>query len=168
MASAIVINVEERCQCGFTQSNITSDGFRCFPGSTDAVTYRGEICLTDTANVFDLITHIEEWTAEGVSILVQQVFIEVDSSCRVVIESFNENECLPRSTITTSESPRIASNAIIGGAVSAVVLVLILIICIVAITTVILVLKSRKALYKLENNKNRYVICISACTIYIS
>ena len=168
MASAIVINVEERCQCGFTQSNITSDGFRCFPGSTDAVTYRGEIRLTDTANVFDLITHIEEWTAEGVSILVQRVFIEVDSSCRVVIESFNENECLPRSTITTSESPRIASNAIIGGAVSAVVLVLILIICIVAITTVILVLKSRKALYKLENNKNRYVICISACTIYIS
>ena len=163
MASAIVINIEERCQCGFTQSTITSDGFRCFPGSTDAVTYRGEIHETDTANVFDLMTHIEEWTAEGVSILVQRVFIEVDSSCRVVIESFNENECLPR-TITTSESPRIA---IIGGAVSAVVLVLILIICIVAITMVILVLKSRKALYKLENDKNRYVIRISACTIII-
>ena len=165
MATAIVINVKERCQCGFTRSNITSDGFRCFPGSSDAVTYRGEIHETGTTNVFDLITHIEEWTAEGVSILVQRVFIEVDSSCRVVIESFNENECLPRSTITTSESPRIASNAIIGGAVSAVVIVLILIICIVAITTVILVLKSRKALYKLENDKNRYVICISACTI---
>ena len=177
MASAIVTNVEERCQCGITRSNITSDGFRCFPGSTDAVTYRGEIRLTDTENVFDLITHIEEWTAEGVSILVQRVFIEVDSSCRVAIESFNEEECLPRRTITTTtifsttitatsigtsttesetESPQTAPNnstdAIIGGVAAAVVIVLILIIVTIV---VILVLKSRKASYKLRNSKNR-------------
>ena len=50
VANAIVTNIEERCQCGFTRSNITSDGFRCFPGSTDAVTYHGEIHETDTAN----------------------------------------------------------------------------------------------------------------------
>ena len=163
MASAIVINVEKRCQCGFTRSNITSDGFRCFPGSTDAVTYRGEIHETDTANVFDLITHIEEWTAEGVSILVQRVFIEVDSSCRVAIESFNEEECLPRRTITatsisttereTDSPPNNGSVAIIGGGAAVVVIVLILIIVNIVI---IFVMKRRRASYKLEDNKNRY------------
>ena len=160
MASAIVINVEERCQCGFTRSNITSDGFRCFPGSTDVVTYRGEIHETDTVNVFDMITHIEEWTAEGVSILVQRVFIEVDGSCRVAIESFNEEECLPRRTITatsisttereTDSPPNNGSVAIIGGGAAAVVMLLILII------GIIVVMKRCRASYKLEDNKNRH------------
>ena len=180
MANVIVTNVEERCQCGFTLSNITSDGFRCFPGTTDAVTYRGEIRLTDTENVFDLITHIEEWTAEGVSIVVERVFIEVDSSCRVAIESFNEDECLPRSTMTTTtilsntiiatsilttdhsetENPQTAV-AIIGGGAAGVVIVLLLIIGIIVVV-VILVAKSHRASYKLEDNTNRYIIIAMA------
>ena len=89
VANAIVINVEERCRCNFTRSNITSDRSLCFPKSDfNAVTYRGDIHETDTANVFDLINHIEEWTACGdVLIRVQNVFVKVDNSCRVAIES---------------------------------------------------------------------------------
>ena len=87
------------------------------------MTYRGEIHESDTVNVFDLITHniIEDWIAEGVSILVQRVFIEVDSSCRVAIESFNEEEpCLTQSIASSAmEIPPLAANSVsvyIGGA----------------------------------------------------
>ena len=112
MANAIVTNVEERYRCNFTRSNITSDRFLCFPKSDffNAVTYRGDIHETDTANVFDLINHIEEWTARGdVLIRVQDVFVKVDNSCRVAIESISEQECLPR-VIATIATTSIASD----------------------------------------------------------
>ena len=170
------MNVEERCQCGFTRSNITAEGFLCFPASVNTVTYRGEIHETDSASVFDLIKHIEDWTAGEVLIRVQRVFIKVDGSCRVAIESLNEDECLLRSTITATtilsstsatniststtesetESPQTASNngsiAIIGGAAAAVVIVLI---GIIVVVIVILVVKSHRASYKLKDNKKR-------------
>ena len=126
-------------------TSCTSDGFRCFPGSTDAVNYRGEIHETDTANVFDLIIHIEEWTAEGVSILVQRVFIEVDSSCRV---AFNEEECLTQSTANS------VSVAIIGGTAAGGVVVIKLI-GIITVTMVILVLKHCKDSYSFQETRNR-------------
>ena len=161
MTNAIVTNVEERCQCGFTQSNITTEGFLCFSVSVNTVTYRGEIHETDSANVFDIIKHIEDWTAGEVLIRVQQVFIKVDGSCRVAIESFNERECLPRGTLTTTdhsetESPQTAPNngsiAIIGGVAAAVVIVLI---GIIVVVMVILVVKSHRASYSLNDNKKR-------------
>ena len=44
VVNAIVTNVEERCRCNFTRSNITPDRSLCFPRSDfNAVTYRGDI-----------------------------------------------------------------------------------------------------------------------------
>ena len=136
--------LKNRCQCGFTRSNITSDGFRCFPGSTDAVTYRGEIHETDTANVFDIIKHIEDWTTGDVLIRVQRVFIKVDSSCRVAIDFITERQCLP-----TGPDGNNGPVAIIAGAVVVVVLVGLVVVM------VILVVKSGKTSYKLQDTKNK-------------
>ena len=89
------------------------------------------------------------------------MFIKVDGSCRVAIESFNERECLPRGTLTTTvhsetESPQTAPNngsiAIIGGVAAAVVIVLI---GIIVVVMVILVVKSHRASYSLNDNKKR-------------
>lgn len=155
VANAIINNIEQRCQCMFTRSYITSglDGFRCFSESTDAVTYRAEIQETDTANVFDLIKYIEDWTAGEVLIRIGGVFIEVDSSCRVAIESIEERECLPRngSSIVNASS----NNSIyIGGGVAAVLCFLLLLAIIAIVVT--LIMKRRKASYKLGDTLRRY------------
>ena len=159
MANAIVTNVEERCRCNFTRSNITSDRSLCFPRSDfNAVTYRGDIHETDTTKLFDLINHIVEWTARGnVLIRVQDVFVKVDNSCRVAIESISEQECLPRviATIaTTSIASDNGSSTVIGGSVLAVVIILILI----GVVVVSFVLKSRKTTYSLQDTKRRYAL----------
>ena len=41
--TSLMNNVEERCRCGFSLTNIMSPNFQCFGESEDAVTYRAEI-----------------------------------------------------------------------------------------------------------------------------
>lgn len=137
-----------RCQCGLARGNITSDGFLCFPGSSDSVTYRGEIHETETTNVNELIEHIQQWTDAGVTILVQRVFIRVDSSCRVAIDSINEEECIPRNKETNSNV------VIIGGAVTGVIIIIIIVL-IVGVVMLQIVLKRRKSSFNLKNTKSK-------------
>ena len=178
VVSSIVSNVEQRCRCGLTSSQIQQGGFQCFPDSEDAVTYRAELHENGRATVSELVRFIEDWITEdgGVGILTQSLFVTIDGSCDVMIMSRVETECQPQpvhvstttrvsttirvSTTTRTEvSPNepVASGgpdtgAIVGGAI---VVVLILAITITAI--VALVLRSRRDALKLQEPPRRYV-----------
>ena len=173
VVSSIVSNVEQRCRCGFTSSQIRQGGFQCFSDSEDAVTYRAELHENGRATVSELVRFIEDWITEdgGVGILTQSLFVTIDGSCDFVIMSRVEAECQPQpvhvSTMTrvstmmrTEVSPNepIASGgpdtgAIVGGIVT-VVVVLILAITITAI--VALVLRNRRDALKLHGPPKRY------------
>ena len=58
LTAALSMNVEERCQCGFTVRNILKPTFRCFAESEDAVTYRAEILGTGETSAADITSHI--------------------------------------------------------------------------------------------------------------
>ena len=96
--------VEELCNCGFSRQSISDDAFQCF--SADAVTYRGTLHGTEQASSLLLAGFIEQWTAGEQVIPVQGVFLTVDSSCSVIIESLREAEC---GTATTGPSDSTAS-----------------------------------------------------------
>ena len=91
VAQHIVGGVEELCNCGFSRQSISDDAFQCF--SADAVTYRGTLHGTEQASSLQLAGFIEQWTAGEQVIPVQGVFLTVDSSCSVIIESLREAEC---------------------------------------------------------------------------
>ena len=93
-----MVGVEELCNCGFSRRNITNDAFQCF--SADAVTYRGTLHGTEQASSLQLAGFIEQWTAAEQVIPVQGVFLTVDSSCSVIIESLHKEECGTATTVT--------------------------------------------------------------------
>ena len=167
VVSSIVSNVEQRCRCGFTSSQIRQGGFQCFSDSEDAVTYRAELHGNGRATVSELVRFIEDWITEdgGVGILIQSLLVRVDGSCVVMLSSIVEAECQPQpvhvSTTTRTEvSPNepVASGpdtgAIVGGAI---VVVLILAITISTITVTALVLRNRRDALKLQEPPRRYV-----------
>ena len=98
VVSSIVSNVEQRCHCGFTSSQIRQAGFQCFSDCEDAVTYRAELHENGRATVSELVQFIEDWITEdgGVGILTQSLFVTIDGSCDVMITSRVETECQPR------------------------------------------------------------------------
>ena len=140
---AIAVNVEQTCQCGFTQVRITSSAFQCFPDSPQAVTYRAVLHGTTSAFSAEIISHIEQWVSEGVTISIQNVLIDIDTNCVIEITSNRDGECgvTAESTVVTVIAKEPSNGGIIGGMVS---MVVICILTVVIIVSMGLFLKWRK------------------------
>ena len=168
--------VEGLCNCGFSRQSISDDAFQCF--SADAVTYRGTLHGTEQASSLQLAGFIEQWTAGEQVIPVQGVFLTVDSSCSVIIESLREAECGTATTVTNPSdsttnpsdntaspsdnmpSPSDNTAAIIAGVVVAIGVVAIAIIA-VTISIAFIVVKSR-------TKRQVCTLSVSIICIYIS
>ena len=147
--------------CRFSRQSISDDAFHCF--SADAVTYRGTLHGTEQASSLQLAGFIEHWTAGGQVIPVQGVFLTVDSSCSVIIESLREAECVTATTdpsdSTTNPSENTATpsdnTAVIAGVV---VVIGVLFIAISALAIVICFLR-------FKSRTKRYVRIVDICKI---
>ena len=158
------MNVEERCQCGFTVMNILKPTFRCFVESEDAVTYRAEILGTGVALAADITSHIQDWITQGALITFDFVLIAVDSSCQVIVTSVLDPECnnpteTPPLTLTVSEPTSPADTqaplAQLGGVLGGVL------VFITGVVTIALVWWwYRKRSRKVDITRDRYVTTV--------
>jgi hypothetical protein len=64
---------------------------------------------------------MEQWISNDITIPVQSILINVDSSCVVAISSFDDEECQINSEQPTNNS----SSAVVGGTVAGLLLLLI-------------------------------------------
>ena len=141
------MNIEQRCQCGFTVMNILEPNFLCFSESEDAVTYRAEIIGSGVDSPTDIVTHIQNWLAPGLRVQFGIILIAVDGSCQVVVASVRDPECT---------KPAESFQPSVLGGVLGVVLAFMLFVIIVIITLIVCCWK-RKRLGHLEITRDRYV-----------
>ena len=122
ISTAIVSNINQYCLCGLSRENVTNGVFRCFPASPQAVTFRAVLHGGTKASSSKLSSFIEQWIRNDVTIPIQSVLINVDSSCMVAISSFDDGEC----QIDSEKHTNTSSSAVIGGTVAGLLLLLIL------------------------------------------
>ena len=119
------MNIEERCQCGFSTVNILEPRFYCF--SNDAVTYQAGVIGTGTASPNDIVTYVQEWITQG-PVVTFDVLIEVDSSCQVIVTSLANSECSnPNSASLTSIQVQLTLLVGVSSGVVALVLAVIIV-----------------------------------------
>lgn len=87
IGTSLVDNVEERCKCGFSTTNIISPSFCCFE---DAATYRAQIDGTPLASPDLIASYVEEWLSQSVLISFGIFQISLDKPCQVVVTSLAE------------------------------------------------------------------------------
>ena len=142
------MNVEQRCQCGFTQDQITKSAFQCFPDSPQAVTYRAVLHGTTSAFSAEIISHIEQWVSEGVTISIQNVLINIDTNCVIEITSNRDRECgvTKESTVVTviAKEPSNSVGGIIGGMVSMVLICILTVVIIISVSFIFLKWRNSK------------------------
>lgn len=143
---AIIRELNRLCQCNFEGSRIINAGFKCFPSSPNAVTFRAIIYDTKKPTASELIEYLEDWITSGTFISVQAQLLSTDDSCAVYISSFGEPECNVQGT-TSTKPPEltVASDAAISSVTTTLfgVMVAVVVIIMVVITTTVL-LKCRK------------------------
>ena len=123
VSTAIVSNINQHCQlCGLSRENITSGVFRCFSASPQAVTFRAFLHGGAKASSSELASYIEQWIRNDITIPIQSILINVDSSCMVAISSFDDREC----QIDPKQPTNNSSSVAIGGTVGSLLIILIL------------------------------------------
>ena len=90
----VLLEIDNRCQCGLTGQHLSVGEFQCLGNSNEA-TYRARLNGTADANSSELIMIIEEWISGAASIVVGGVRFAVDGECfPVEIASFVDPECM--------------------------------------------------------------------------
>lgn len=97
---AIIGVLITQCQCDLLADRITGGVFKCFPQSSQAVTYRAFIHGSINLTAFDLIVLLERWLVMDPTIVIQRVLMAVDKACTVAISSLADEECLPLNNST--------------------------------------------------------------------
>ena len=145
----VIKAVNELCKCVFFRDDIDiTAGFQCFDQSPNAVTFRGEIGLSLTANSSQVISYLEQWVATDPTIIVLSSRLSVDSSCSVEISNFNDPECSDTDMTSTSTKA-----AIIGGGVGGVFVILVAALALVVVVG-LLRTHQKRASYNLSVGKD--------------
>ena len=95
-----------------------------FPSLSPGSDFRALLHGRTKVSSSELASYVEQWISNDITIPVQSILINVDSSCTVIISSFDDRECQ-----VVSEQPINDNNmpaAIVGGTVSCLLLFLIL------------------------------------------
>ena len=136
----IVQNVVSRCECDFTEDQVTDRVFQCFPSSPQTVTHHAQLHMTQDTSVMELITDIQEWISTGVSIPVQFLSLGVEEFCAISSNTPLEQCPVDTTTAVPPEVPPSRSESItvtISSAVVAGVIVLLLVAMVVVVLVTI-------------------------------
>jgi hypothetical protein len=97
MTSALVHNINARCNCSFTSNGLLDGEFYCFDTDSKSVTYRGRLRGLARVNSSNLTAYVAAWVATGGTILLHNIIFHLDSRCtgEVVIKDLLSPECAP-------------------------------------------------------------------------
>ena len=128
-----VAEIEQHCKCGFTSQLITEAAFHCFTASPTTVTYRA------TLENSNFLPAIQNWIyADGI-LQIQNISIQIDKSCPVIISNLTEPDCIGmymgenETQLRSNDDDRIIS-IICGGTGGLIALLIVVLLVIIVVT----------------------------------
>ena len=120
-------NIRTLCSCQFNSSFLLRSHLLCFDQSPQIVTYRAQLSGTNQVSASALVTYIEQWINTNSDILVQKSRVSLNTSCALVIPSFDSEEC---PGVTNEISLLVIISGAAGGGVVLVAMMIFITICI--------------------------------------
>ena len=96
IVSAVVQQVQMRCSCNFTETNIQNYEFSCRSIENTAV-FRAKIIYTSLQRARyradNLVTLVSGWAQSETSIVVDSTRLDIDPACPTQLGSFQDGDC---------------------------------------------------------------------------
>ena len=122
--SSVTMRLQARCNCGF---QVLRGRFSCIDDSTVAYQANIHYSLPSNNSQPDAVEVLSAWVLENprIAIPTEGVQLQVNPSCRVRVNSFEDTTCFP--TTTDNSVSREAIIGIVVGVIMAIIVVLVLI-----------------------------------------
>ena len=128
IVSAVVRQVQMKCSCNFTETNIQNYEFSC-RSIANTVVVRAEIIYTSLQQARyraeNLVTLVSGWVQSETSIVVDSTRLDVDPTCPTQLRSFQDGDCVLTDTTGTGGG-NVATFASLGVVVGVVCVLLII------------------------------------------
>ena len=96
IVSAVVQQIQMRCSCNFTETNIQNYEFSC-RSIENAIVFRAAIIYTGSQQgrnrAEELVTLVSEWAQSKTSIVGDSTRLDVDPTCPTQLGSFQDGDC---------------------------------------------------------------------------
>ena len=96
IVSAVVQEVQMRCSCNLTETNIQNYEFSC-RSIENTVVFRAAIIYTGSQQgrnrAENLVTLVSEWAQSETSIVVDSTRLDIDPTCPTQLGSFQDGDC---------------------------------------------------------------------------
>ena len=137
LLTEIVKQINSRCNCGLTTTYLYNAHFECNPSQDEEVHLRGQLFAPNNEIAASgLASNITDWVNDNPKVNVEGVNFDVDGSCDVVIEDYDDPYCKTPSSVSAA--------LVVGVSVSVTVfIIIIIIIAVLALTIVFLVRRSQ-------------------------
>ena len=130
--------IRERCQCDFQEIFISRVLPLCENDEPLQVVYRAQITSYASYPASQLVSYIEEWVRQGVSITSGIFMVTFDSECPVEVSDIDEPVCGPNAGVCLQSS--VASAAI---AASLAIIIVLTIVAVLLMVVVCLIRQKR-------------------------
>ena len=158
LVNAIATEVNVRCQmqCGLTRQQFRNSGFRCGTND-DIIVFRTELLSTSQSSAMDLRDHIVTWASFANEVLVVNVYLKLESTCMVAIDSLRDPPCseggLPTTAGIGGTEPTAAADT--GSATAGWVIAVLAIVAVIVLSIAVVVVGF---LYLRARNKQEYTV----------
>ena len=159
IVSAVVQQVQMRCSCNFTETNIQNYEFSC-RSIENTVVFRAEIIYTSLQQpryrADSLVTLVSGWAQSETSIVVDSTRLDVDPTCPTQLGSFQDGDCEltntpatdTTSTTSTDTTGTVGGNVATFASLGVVVGVVLLIICSIIIAIFVVQRKRKQQTFR--------------------
>ena len=163
IVSAVVQEVQMRCSCNLTETNIQNYEFSC-RSIENTVVFRAAIIYTGSQQgrnrAENLVTLVSEWAQSETSIVVDSTRLDIDPTCPTQLGSFQDGDCeLTNTPGTDTTGTDTTGTGVVGGnvATSASLGVVVGVVCVLLIicSIIIMIFVIRK---KRKHRTFRYII----------
>ena len=134
IATELAVFIERRCNCSFPPSHITTPQFTCPQDYPQHVTYRASVnvwSLPAQLNRSMLMGVLETWPLIHRSIFIQGERVSVEHNCPVIIQSFEDQQCVP-----TTAPPTVSLTTFLATVLSLLLIALLAVVAMVIICTI--------------------------------
>ena len=145
IASAIVEQISESCQCSYRSSLIIDSQLFCDDDQNKLI-YQAQFLKFDRRNPNEIRGLLQDWVLTKPFVLISNKPYKFDSSCSVIVQTLGNSTCIPSSTTgsTTVDATSYTPSSFELATIAVVGLILLLIILVVTSLTVYFVAKRSK------------------------
>ena len=114
ITTTLVQGVIASCNCRLNSTFLFNAFLKCFADSPQHVTYRATLLSSSDLSTSKVLEYIEKWIHSTPSVIIQNLNLNLNSTCPTVIADFNSLECSVQDPLSVLDNTAVITSSVMA------------------------------------------------------